>query len=410
MIQYWYYTGDTSNNAAILQGMNWQSGGHSDFFTSNYSQYIGNDDQQIWALAAMTAAELDFPQQPSKTAWITMAENVFNEQIQRWDTTSCGGGLRWQIYPYGAGYTVKNAISNGHLFELSARLARYTNNQTYSDWAEKIWDWSAKTLMNTTDWTVYDSVETSDDCKTKSGWQSTFNYGPFIRGDLYMYNLVSNPPNPPIDHRLTRVQTDSKVPKWERSLQGLLTNSVRLFFPKNYGGDILTQVDCETIGTCDTFQIALKGSFAQALASVAILAPQAAFRMLPLLQGSAVAAAKTCTGGADGTECGTKWYTSTYDGTTGMAQDLSATSLFTANLVAFEKQPPGTQANAVNETAAGTSTSAGVSTGSGNGTSTTATGSAGAAATATDANAGNVINSGLTAVVAGVVGAIVALA
>lgn len=204
MIQYWYYTGDASNNAAILQGMNWQSGGNNDFFTSNYSQTIGNDDQQVWALAAMTAAELGFPQQPSKTAWITMAENVFNEQIQRWDTRSCGGGLRWQIYPYEAGYTAKNAISNGQLFELSARLARYTNNQTYSDWAEKIWDWSAKTLMNTADWTVYDYVETIDDCKTKSSLQPTFNYGPFICGSIYMYNLVSSPPSPPIVHTLTR--------------------------------------------------------------------------------------------------------------------------------------------------------------------------------------------------------------
>lgn len=191
MIQYWYYTGDTSNNAAILQGMNWQSGEDSDFFPSNYSSYLANDDQSVWALAAMTAAELNFPQQAPKTPWITMAENVFNEQIQRWDTKSCGGGLRWQIYPYQSGYTLKNSISNGQLFELSARLARYTNNQTYSDWAEKIWDWSTKTLMDTSDWMVYDSAQSIDNCKTRSGLQWSFNYAPFIRGAGYMYNLVS---------------------------------------------------------------------------------------------------------------------------------------------------------------------------------------------------------------------------
>lgn len=190
MIQYWYYTGDTSNNAAIIQGMNWQSG-DNDFFPTNYSQYLGNDDQQAWARAAMTAAELDFPQQSSKAAWITMAENVFNEQIKRWDTSSCDGGLRWQIWPYQAGYTMKNAISNGGLFELSARLARYTNNQTYSDWAERVWDWSNKTLMDG-DWTLYDSVKTTDDCKSHGSFQWTFDYGPFIRGAVYMYNLVSS--------------------------------------------------------------------------------------------------------------------------------------------------------------------------------------------------------------------------
>lgn len=191
MIQYWFYTGDASNNAAILQGMNWQSGENSDFFPSNYSAYLANDDQQIWALAAMTAAELDFPQQPSKTPWITMAENAFNEQIQRWDTGSCGGGLRLQIYPYQAGYTLKYSFTNGQLFELSARLARYTNNQTYSDWAEKVWDWSTKTLVNTSDWAVHDTVSALGDCKIPSNLPWSWNYGSFIRGGVYMYNLVS---------------------------------------------------------------------------------------------------------------------------------------------------------------------------------------------------------------------------
>lgn len=98
MIQYWYYTGDISNNAAIIQGMNRQSGDNN-FFPSMYGAYLGNDDQQTWALAAVTAAELNFPQESPKAPWITMAENVFNMQVERWDTSSCGGGLRWQIYP-----------------------------------------------------------------------------------------------------------------------------------------------------------------------------------------------------------------------------------------------------------------------------------------------------------------------
>lgn len=144
----------------------------------------------------------------------------------------------------------------------------------------------------------------------------------------------------------------------------------------------------------------MKGAFPQALSSVALLAPQTTSKILPLLQGSAVAAAKSCTGGTNGTECGMKWYSGKYDGSTGLPEDLSATSLFTANLVAFDKQAPGTQANA-----------AGAPSGSGNGNSTTATSSgiAGAAATTTGANVGSVITSGLSGAVAGIVAAIVAL-
>lgn len=137
---------------------------------------------------------------------------------------------------------------------------------------------------------------------------------------------------------------------------------------------------------------------------MSILAPQSSPKLLALLQGSAVAAAKSCTGGNNDTECGVKWYTGKWDGTSGMEQDLSATSLFTANLVAFEKQAPGTQSSAVNATAAGTST------GSANGTSTSSgTGTGSAAATTTGANAASVLVGGPFAVVAGIMAGIIAI-
>lgn len=191
LIRYWYYTGDSSNNDAVSDGMYWQRG-DNDFFPSNYSQYLGNDDQAMWALAAMTAAELDYPQRSTMPSWITLAENVFNEQIGRWDQDNCDGGMRWQIWPYEAGYATKNAITNGGLFELAARLAHFTNNQTYSDWAEKIWDWSATSpLLNNATWTIYDSTSCENDCASKSSLEWSYNYGVYMTGAAYMYNLVS---------------------------------------------------------------------------------------------------------------------------------------------------------------------------------------------------------------------------
>lgn len=191
LIRYWYYTGDASNNDAVSEGLYWQRG-DNDFFPSNYSQYLGNDDQMIWALAAMTAAELDYPQQSSMPSWINMAENVFNEQIRRWDEDSCDGGMRWQIWAYEAGYATKNAITNGGLFELAARLAHFTNNQTYSDWAEKIWDWSATTpLLNNATWTIADATTCQTNCTDHNDYQWSYNYGVYTTGAAYMYNLVS---------------------------------------------------------------------------------------------------------------------------------------------------------------------------------------------------------------------------
>lgn len=191
MIQYWYFTGDASNNQAVSQGMYWQRGDNN-YFPANYSQYLGNDDQMAWGLAAMTAAELEYIEDSSMPSWLTLAEGVFQAQIARWDTRSCNGGLRWQIWPYQIGYNTKDAISNGGLFQLSARLARYTKNQTYSDWAEKIWDWSASVpILNTAEWTIGDALDVESDCKSHGDLQWTYSYGAYISGAAYMYNVVS---------------------------------------------------------------------------------------------------------------------------------------------------------------------------------------------------------------------------
>jgi mannan endo-1,6-alpha-mannosidase len=89
----------------------------------------------------MSALEYGFPDPPSGAAsYLSVAEAAFNTQAARWDTAGCNGGLRWQIFAQNKGYDYMNTISNGAFFQLAARLARYTGNQTYIDWAEKVWD------------------------------------------------------------------------------------------------------------------------------------------------------------------------------------------------------------------------------------------------------------------------------
>ena len=190
LIQYWYWTGDDSYNGPVSQGMYWQKG-NDDYFPSNYSNYLGNDDQVFWGLAAMTAAELNYPEDEGEPSWLSLAQGVFNTQVPRWDTTTCGGGLRWQIYPYQEGYGTKNSVSNGGLFQLASRLARYTNNETYSEWANKIWDWSSESpLVQPDRWFVADTTDLDTNCKNAGNLQWTYNYGMYLSGAAYMYNLV----------------------------------------------------------------------------------------------------------------------------------------------------------------------------------------------------------------------------
>jgi mannan endo-1,6-alpha-mannosidase len=148
----------------------------------------------FWGLAAMTATEYGFPDRSTGFSWLSLAQGVFNTQIKRWDTSSCGGGLRWQIWPYQSGYGMKNSISNGGLFQLSARLARYTGDAIYLQWANKIWDWSVSSpLLSNTTWNVADSTNVDNDCATQGNAQWTYNYGTYLMGAAYMYNYVRNP-------------------------------------------------------------------------------------------------------------------------------------------------------------------------------------------------------------------------
>lgn len=190
LILYWWVTGDTQFNAAVQEGMYFQKG-DDDFFPSNYSQYLGNDDQVFWGLAAITAAEFNYPEQDGQPSWVSLAQGVFNTQYPRWDTSSCHGGMRWQIWPYQNGYLTKNAISNGGLFQLSARLALYTGNKTYAEWAERIWDWSATTpLLKQKNWNIADSTTCGTQCTDHGDFQWTYNYATYISGAAYMHNYV----------------------------------------------------------------------------------------------------------------------------------------------------------------------------------------------------------------------------
>lgn len=110
----------------------------------------------------MTAAELKFPDpEPRQPQWLAIAQAVFNNQARRWDAKTCGGGLRWQFNPFSNGYDLKNTISNGCFFQLAARLARYTKNETYAHWANTAYDWMvnpASPSVIGSGYEVYDSV------------------------------------------------------------------------------------------------------------------------------------------------------------------------------------------------------------------------------------------------------------
>lgn len=68
------------------------------------------------------------------------------------------------------------------------------------------------------------------------------------------------------------------------------------------------------------------------MAKTAVVAPYTAAFTNTLLAASAKAAARNCGGGVNGTTCGERWYTSSYDGVYGVGQQLSALEVVQALL------------------------------------------------------------------------------
>ncbi|GMG54731.1 unnamed protein product [Aspergillus oryzae var. brunneus] len=191
LIDYWFYTGDDRWNDIIMQAMTWQAGDDGTFMPPNQTHAEGNDDQAFWAFAAMSATERNFPNPPDgQPGWLAMAQAVFNTQAPRWNTETCGGGLRWQIFSFNNGYHYKNTIANGCFFNLAARLARYTGNQTYADWAVRVWDWTESVGFITEDYLFLDGADELKNCSEFNYLQWTYNSGVYLFGAASMYNLV----------------------------------------------------------------------------------------------------------------------------------------------------------------------------------------------------------------------------
>ena len=191
LLDYYYYTGDDTYNKVTTQALLSQVGPGNDFMPPNQTKTEGNDDQGFWGLAAMSAAEQNFPNPPSdQPQWLALAQSVFNSQALRWDMTSCAGGLKWQIFTFNNGYNYKNSISNGVFFNMGARLAMYTGNKTYADWAEKTWDWVNAVGLMSPDYHVFDGSDDNLNCSEVNHIQWSYNAGVYLLGAANMYSFV----------------------------------------------------------------------------------------------------------------------------------------------------------------------------------------------------------------------------
>lgn len=191
MLDYSHYTGDHSYDAVITEAILSQVGPNFDFMTEQHQGSTGNDDQAFWLFTALEAAERNFPQpDESVPSWLDIATNGWNAMAARWDTSHCKGGLPWQIFPENPnGMDYKNSISNGGLFQISARLARATGNETYFDWAKKVWDWSESVGIVDKNFYVYDGVSAKEECAKVNPVQFSYTQAVYTYGAAVLSTL-----------------------------------------------------------------------------------------------------------------------------------------------------------------------------------------------------------------------------
>ncbi|CAI6274152.1 unnamed protein product [Periconia digitata] len=202
MLEYSHLTGDTQFNEAVASGLLHQTGERIvAFMPENQTKILGNRDQSQWGLAAMTAAEINLdipkdaqnlkgPESPPVTSWLDLAKTVFDTQLERWGSEECSGGLHAQIFPYNNGFTIKSTGENGNFLLLAARLARFTGNKTYVEWAEKSFEWS-KTVGLVKDFRVLDSSDIRDNCTMKNDVEWAAYHAAYTEASAIMYNITN---------------------------------------------------------------------------------------------------------------------------------------------------------------------------------------------------------------------------
>ncbi|ODV82960.1 glycoside hydrolase family 76 protein [[Candida] arabinofermentans NRRL YB-2248] len=323
MLDHWYYLQNDTYADVIFTAMQAQVGDDWDYIPLNQSTTEGNDDQAFWGIAAIQAAERNFTNPSSdEPQWLYLAQAVFNTMAWRWDTEHCGGGLRWQIFQYNSGYDYKNTVSNAGLFHIGARLARFTGNDSYVDWAEEIYDWLlGVNFITEGEWYfAYDGANIDDNCSSVTKLQWTYNAGMMVSGCAYLYNY-----------------TEDEI--WLTRTEGYV-KGISVFF----NDSVLYEAACQASESCNNDQRSFKAYMSRFLGLTSVLAPTTYDTIRPWIEKSAKAAAQSCVGGYDGHTCGMNWFYNGWDGYYGLGEEMSALEII-QNLLAKDRPAPYTATN-----------------------------------------------------------------
>jgi len=140
------------------------------------------DDAQWWAIAWIRAYQLT-----GNEAYRQRSMDIWNYILRvAWDN-HCGGGVWWSDKK-----DYKNAITNELFFVLSTLLHQFdANNQTYSDWAIKEWQWFETSGMINSNNLINDGLNNGN-CLSNGQTTWTYNQGVILGGLVNLYSITKN--------------------------------------------------------------------------------------------------------------------------------------------------------------------------------------------------------------------------
>ncbi len=148
----------------------------------NHDTYLNEyyDDMQWQALACLRAFELTRDPAYKATAALlwTDIKTGWNEQQ--------GGGIAWRITQL----DYKNTPANAPAAMLAARFYLLDHNPDDLAWAQKIYAWEKKTLVDPATGLVWDGINSKGDGQTNKEWHFTYNQGVYIGAGLTLYRAT----------------------------------------------------------------------------------------------------------------------------------------------------------------------------------------------------------------------------
>lgn len=122
--------------------------------------------------------------------YLDIARRLLNYIYRGWDT-EFGGGIYWRDAGYGD-ESGKNTCINAPAAMASCQMYLATGDESYLEWAVKIYDWTKEKFLDPSDYLLWDNVSLNSDTGEESIDKAKYSYnaGCFISAAALLYQIT----------------------------------------------------------------------------------------------------------------------------------------------------------------------------------------------------------------------------